>query len=268
MSDPSPFPAAGYRRFPPDERLLAWASHARAFAAASAQDPRNSHWLRCGGTWFVGVDALPNDPEGRIGGGPALAGAATDFVRDALFMQLPLHRAQVSICYPGYPQPSADESEAAYRFRLNRDAAHVDGLLAEGPEKRRYLREPHAYILGIGLTSQSAGAAPLTVWEGSHLIMGNMFRDVFAGHAPECWREIDVTAPYQAARREVFETCRRIELPSVPGEAVLLHRHLLHGVAPWAPSASGEPEGRMIAYFRPEFTVFADWLEHPLQGAR
>lgn len=263
MTIVSPFPDSGYLSFPADPPLLTWARHARTAAAAAAKDKTHAHWLRCGGTWFVGVDALPNDSEGRLPGGPPLAGAAIDAVSGRLGLRLPLHRAQVSICYPGYPQPSAEETPAAYQFRLKRDAAHVDGLLAEGPARRRYLREPHAYILGIGLTSQSEGAAPLTVWEGSHLIMSAMFASVFAGQAPDSWRDIDVTDAYQAARREVFASCRRVELPSGPADAVLLHRHLLHGVAPWAEGTVAEPEGRMIAYFRPEFPRFADWLDHP-----
>ena len=250
----------GFLRFPADAASLAWASHALPLAVASARDPAQAHWLRCGGTWFVGVDALPNDAAGSVSGGPPLSGAARDFVGDGLGFRLPLHRAQVSVCYPGYPRPSAEESEAAYNFRRNRDAAPVDGLLAEGPEKRRYLKEPHAYVLGITLTAQSPDAAPLTVWRGSHRIMKAMFAEVFAGHAPETWREIDITAPYQEARRQVFASCERIALASAPGEAVLVHRHLLHGVAPWAHGATGAPEGRMIAYFRPEFPAIADWL--------
>jgi hypothetical protein len=253
----------GFLTFPVEETLLRWTAAARPAAEAVASDPAQAHWLRCGGTWFVGVDALPNDAQGRVGGGPALAGAAMDFIRDELGLALPLHRAQVSICYPGYPRPSAGESEAAYNFRLRRDAAHVDGLLAEGPEKRRYLREPHAYVLGLALTEQSAGAAPLTVWEGSHRLMGETFTGLFSNFASHDWREADVTAPYQEARRAAFAQCRRIELPSMPGESVLLHRHLLHGVAPWAAGAAASDAGRMIAYFRPQFSRLADWLSAP-----
>lgn len=261
MSD---FLARGFVSFPADAPALAWARHAHPFGVAAARDPaHHAGWLRCGGTWFVGVDALPNDAEGLVAGGPPLAGAAMGFVREALGFRLPLHRAQVSVCYPGYPQPSPEESEAAYGFRLRRDAAHVDGLLPEGPEMRRYVKEPHAYILGITLTRQSPDAAPLTVWEGSHLIMKEMFAAAFAGTPPEDWANVDVTDAYQAARRRVFETCRRIELPSGPGEAVLLHRHLLHGVAPWGENAKGPEEGRMIAYFRPEFPAMAEWLNAP-----
>jgi hypothetical protein len=139
----------------------------------------------------------------------------------------------------------------------------VDGLLAEGPEKRRYLREPHAYVLGLALTEQSAGAAPLTVWEGSHRLMGETFTGLFSNFASHDWREADVTAPYQEARRAAFAQCRRIELPSMPGESVLLHRHLLHGVAPWAAGAAASDAGRMIAYFRPQFSRLADWLSAP-----
>lgn len=260
MSLSDTFHQQGFLHFPDDDASRAWARHARPFAAAAAQDPAQAHWLRCGGTWFVGVDALPNDATGVVADGPPLAGAAVGFVRDELGLRLPLHRAQVSICHPGYPRPSPEESEAVYNFRRNRDAAHVDGLLAEGPEKRRYLKEPHAYILGITLTEQSADAAPLTVWKGSHHIMKTMFAEAFAGHAPETWKDIDVTAAYQEARRQVFATCERLALPSAPGEAVLVHRHLVHGVAPWAEGATAAPEGRMIAYFRPEFPAIADWI--------
>lgn len=263
MSPIREFLNLGFLHFPGEQAVEAWALHARGFGAAAARDPAQAHWLRCGGTWFVGVDALPNDAQGRVGGGPQLRGKAMDFITQELGLSLPLHRAQVSICYPGYPQPSAEESAAAYQFRLKRDAAHVDGLLAEGPEKRRYVKEPHAYILGLPLTRQSVTAAPLVVWEGSHLIMREMFRQAFAGHAPEQWHAVDVTEPYQAARREVFATCRRIELAANPGEATLLHRHLLHGVAPWGETATAPDDGRMIAYFRPEAEHPADWLNAP-----
>ena len=257
------FLADGFLSFPADAALLAWAEHARPQAAAAARDPAQAAWLRCGGTWFVGVDALPNDDRGRLKGGPPLDGAAMDFVRHELHIDLPLHRAQASVCYPGYPQPSAEESPAAYDFRRTRDAAHVDGLHAESPAKRRHLKEPHAYILGITLTRQSPDAAPLTVWKGSHRIMGHMFAEALGGHDPKTWHDIDLTDPYQAARREVFAACERLSLPTAPGEAVLVHRHLVHGVAPWGEQATASPEGRMIAYFRPEFADRSDWLDRP-----
>ncbi|WP_322866263.1 hypothetical protein U5922_008695 [Aquicoccus sp. G2-2] len=64
------------------------------------------------------------------------------------------------------------------------------------------------------------------------------------------WGTVDVTRAYKVARREVFETCRRVELVAGPGEAYVLHRLALHGVAPWSGAATGD--GRMVAYFRPE----------------
>ena len=203
----------GFLTFPAEAAVSRWAAAARPAAAAAARDPAQAHWLRCGGTWFVGVDALPNDAEGRVGGGPPLAGAAMDFIRGELGLSLPLHRAQVSVCYPGYPKPSPEESEAAFGFRLKRDAAHVDGLLAEGPEKRRCLKEPHAYVLGLALTEQSADAAPLTVWEGSHLLDARRCSQDSRG---PCAGGLARHRPHrrlQEARRTVFATCRRITLP-------------------------------------------------------
>jgi hypothetical protein len=203
-------------------------------------------WLQCQDTWFVGVDALPTAPDGSIGGVP-LAGPAIDFLAPLP----PLHRAQLSITYPGYPRPRDGENDAAFAYRKNRDAAHVDGLIADGPDRRRTIAEPHAFILGLPLTACGAGASPLVVWEGSHDIMRAAFVAALAPHAPEDWGHVDITDAYVAARRQVFDACQRVELPAQPGEALLLNRMTLHGVGAWHPSATAPPEGRMIAYFRP-----------------
>ena len=72
-----------------------------------------------------------------------------------------------------------------------------------------------------------------------------------------------MTTAYAAARREVFQTCRRVTLPARPGEAMLMHRLTLHGVAPWAAGAQAAPEGRIIAYFRPQLPDVASWLTRP-----
>jgi hypothetical protein len=58
----------------------------------------------------------------------------------------------------------------------------------------------------------------------------------------------------------VFQTCARVTLPLKQGEAVLLDRRLIHGMAPWAAGAPGPAEGRMIAYFRPLIPAVQDWL--------
>lgn len=231
----------GYTVFDPDPRVTHWADAALAVARGLDVSER-----RHGGTWFVGVDALPNQPDGSINGvklvGPwDVAG--------------PWHRAQLSIVFPGYPRQDPDESDAAHRYRIKRDAAHMDGLLPEGPKRQRHLREPHRFILGIPLNDVSA--SPLVVWPGSHLVMGAAFQKRFEGIAPDDWGDIDVTDTYQAARRKVFDLCPRIEVVMRPGQSVLLHRHLIHGVAPW--QGSDVREGRMVAYFRPQ-GPYADWL--------
>ncbi|MFZ1337884.1 MAG: hypothetical protein WAS26_02395 [Paracoccaceae bacterium] len=244
--------AAGWRRIGPDPRLLGWVAEALPVAQGvlAASDAAR----RCGGTWFVGVDALPNGPDGGIG--------QTAFPWAALpLAPVSLHRAQLSVVAPGYPLPSAEEDEAAYRFRQRRDAAHLDGLLPVGPDRRRMVKEPHGWILGLPLNACGAGASPLVVWEGSHEVMRAALRAAFRGHDPALWGDLDITAAYKAARAEVFRHCRRVELPAQPGEATLLHRLAVHGVAPWAEGAEAPPEGRIIAYFRPQMGSVVDWLD-------
>ncbi len=257
------FWSKGWVKFPYDPLLAAWVVHALPVARQSIDDPAYAEWLDCEGTWFVGVDALANDAQGRVGQSGPLTGVAMSFIQDH-YGNLPLHRGQVSVIHPGYPRPRRGESEAAARYRRNRDAAHVDGLRPMGPDRRRRVDEPHAWILGIPLTEANEDAAPMVLWEGSHKLLGDMFRDALAGHPRDGLHKVDITDAYQAARREVFETCLRIALPAKPGEAYLLHRHCLHGVAPWGDSATAGPDGRMIAYFRPEFTGgVAEWIESP-----
>ncbi|WP_273521565.1 hypothetical protein [Rhodosalinus sediminis] len=258
------YAARGWARLPFDAELAAWAEAARPAARAALADPAlRARWLDCEGTWFVGVDALANDAEGRVAGGPALPEGLRAAVAALEGPLPPLHRAQLSTVFPGYPKPRAGESAAALRYRATRDAAHVDGLLPEGPARRRHLREPHRWILGLPLSEADAEAAPLVVWEGSHAIMRAAFAEAFAGIAPEAWGDVDVTEAYHAARRRAFETCRRVPLPARPGEAVLVHRRALHGVAPWGAGAAAAPEGRCIAYFRPLCAEPGGWLAAP-----
>jgi hypothetical protein len=243
---------AGWRQVGPHPAIHAWADaacHVAKEVLATSPEP----W-RCGGTWFVGVDALPNGPDGTL--------QNTPFPWSALPLQPgPLHPGQLSVIRPGYPQPSADETPAAFAFRRDRDAAHLDGLLPIGPRKARMVKEPHAWILGLPLNDTDA--APLVVWEGSHRILRAALTSALVQHPPERWGEIDVTAPYQAARRQIFETCRRVALPTAKGSATLLHRLTLHGVAAWRPMDVAPPEGRMIAYFRPLLPDVETWLTAP-----
>ncbi len=242
-----------FRRIPDDPLIADWAQAAASVARQTLV--QSAEPWRCGGTWFVGVDALANDENGTV------AGVALPWDVLGLGPQR-LHRAQISVVQRGYPQPSADESEAAFGFRLRRDAAHVDGLLGDA-QGGRYLREPHAWVLGIALNDCTATAAPLVVWRGSVAIMRAGLRAAFAGVAEADWPQFDISAPYQAARREVFARCERIELPLRLGEATLLHRLCVHGVAPWGAGAQAPDEGRMIAYFRPPLARARDWLEQP-----
>lgn len=253
----------GWVKFPAEQAVRDWAAAALAVARERVQNPdEQAKWLTCEGTWFVGVDALPNDAAGDVGAGP-LGGAAFAAVK-RLYGDLPLHRGQVSVTYPGYPRPREGEGEAAFRYRLRRDAAHVDGLLAVGPDRRRMPKERHAYILGLPLTACGDGASPFTVWEGSHQVMRAAFARALADVPEADWADTDLTGIYRETRREVFETCRRVTLPAQPGEAYLVHRFALHGVAPWEEGAAAPEEGRMIAYFRPELPDGnRDWLDLP-----
>lgn len=248
----------GWARFGWDSRTADWTEAAREAGLKALQDPALAHWYDCENAWFIGVDALPNDTSGALAG-RALEGPAIDALRDSFGPLPPLHPAQLSVIFPGYPKPRRGESAQGIRYRLNRDAAHVDGVLAEGAARRRFVREPHAWVLGLPLTDSSPEAAPMVVWEGSHKIMAAAFRKVFDGHPPAYWGDVDVTEVYQAARRAVFESCARVIVHARPGEAYLVHRLALHGVAPWQ---GPEAPGRMIAYFRPEVSGgMSAWLD-------
>lgn len=247
MSD---FAEKGFKIFRPEPAVTDWVHHALPDARRALADPQLSHWYACEGTWFVGLDALNNDPEGRVGTSAALSGAAIDFIVAEYGACPALHRAQISGVFPGYPRPRAGESAAGFRYRQNRFAAHVDGVIGKGQPKRRFVEEPHAFILGLPLTQASAEAAPLVVWEGSHRIMRAAFRDAFAAHAGDP-ALLDVTDVYQSARARVFAECEPLAIVAPPGGAMLLHRLVVHGVGLWAPGAQATPDGRLIAYFRP-----------------
>ncbi len=254
----------GWAKFAAEPEVLDWVRVAHDLAVARVNDPEEQRaWLQCEATWFIGVDTLPNLPDGSIPGTGALPGRAYQDMQD-IYGVLPLHRAQVSVIYPGYPRPRQGEGPGAFNYRLKRDAAHVDGLLAVGDARRRMLKERHAYILGLPLNACGATASPLIIWEGSHKIMRAAFEAVLGGLCEAEWAEVDLTETYQAARREVFDTCQRVAVTAQPGEAYLVHRHALHGVAPWGEEATAPAEGRMVAYFRPEFPDGSDdWLRAP-----
>ncbi|MEM9578272.1 MAG: hypothetical protein AAF999_14815 [Pseudomonadota bacterium] len=254
----------GWAVFPPEDIILDWVRYARPDAVRALSDPALAEWHQCEGTWFVGLDALDNDPQGRVAGSGPLSGAAVDFAAAHCGGWPALHKAQVSGVFPGYPRPRAGETEAGFRYREKRDAAHVDGIIGKGDPKRRFVEEPHAFILGLPLTEADQQAAPLVVWEGSHTIMQAALRQALANNPTAELGAIDVTEAYQQARWEVFEYCARVVVHGPPGSAILVHRLALHGVAPWGAGARAAPEGRLIAYFRPPMPGgVRDWLDAP-----
>ncbi len=254
----------GWLHFKFDPALLKWVDCVMPYAKAAVTAPENSEWLRCDGTWFVGVNLLPNDSHGRVGNSDAIGGQAISFLKqNSSVAGLHLDKAQISVCYPGYPKPSITESDSLHRYRLNRDGAHLDGLLAIGKNRRRYLKEPHAYILGIPMTDFNVDAAPPIIWQSSHKLVRTAFSEAFSDIPQEHWADIDITDIYHNLRKEIFEKCPRIQLELKRGECVLVHRLALHGIAPWGETATASQDGRMICYFRPTFTNPKDWLCAP-----
>ncbi len=260
------FYRAGWVRLPHDAAVADWAARARPVAAECLADPENrARWLRSGGTWFAGVNVFPNDAAGAVPGRgvPPLGGAPVAFIAEVLGLSgFAWDAGQVSVCFPGYPRQGDEESEAAFRFRRVRDAAHVDGLRRFDGRRRRP-GERHGFVLGLPLSDPPPEAAPLVVWEGSQEVMRRALRARLADLPAERWEGEDVTDTYVAARREAFETCRRVAVHARPGESYVVHRLALHGVAPWT---AGEVAPRTVAYFRPD--PFPErspewWLERP-----
>ena len=255
--------ARGWTRFGWDAGIAAWVEAALPHAIASMEDPALAEWWDCEDTWFIGVDALHNDESGAVSGQP-LAGQAIDFIHEAFGAMPPLHRAQVSVVRPGYPRPRRGESEAGFRYRDRRFAAHVDGLKFEGPDRRRTIAEPHAFILGIPMNDAPAHAAPLVIWEGSHEVIRAGMADFLKDVPRADWGRVDITDAYVTARKRAFETCPMVEVHARPGECYLMHRLAVHGVKGWEARREGDPENRIIAYFRPEIAGGAEaWLDQP-----
>jgi hypothetical protein len=146
----------GWAKFSVDADLEAWVAHVAPIAAALSQHPAHrAEWLRHGGTWFAGVNILVNDARGRLEQGPELGGMAVECLT-ALHGPMSLDLGQISVTYPGYPLFDGQESAAAHRYRVNRAAAHVDGLLTIGPERRRFLCMNRINMcLGIPLGSKA-----------------------------------------------------------------------------------------------------------------
>lgn len=251
----------GWCDLPVSDALAPWLDVARSHIPSLIEGAPETDW-RAGRTWFAGVSLLGNSADAAMPGGPPLPGVLTDMIRAISgFGVSHWDAGQLSICREGYPKPDVGESEAAARYRRTRDAAHVDGLHRIGTSHRRFLREHHAFILGIPVTDMHAGNAPLVVWEGSQHMIRTGLALKLGGSTPDRWPELDVTDAYQAARREIFDRATRRVLTAQAGHPFLVHRLALHGIAPWTGPAGTV---RTVIYFRPEIpsdAKDASWLD-------
>lgn len=241
----------GWTVFEPDPAIEDWARVVAPIATRMSGEAAHGHWWRCGGTWFAGVNILPNDAQGAVAGAvPPLSGAALDFIRDDLgHGDVAFDPAQLSIVTPGYPAQGEEETEAAWRYRVKRCAAHVDGLERVMPGRRRKLSETHGFLLGIPLGDASSEEGAFVIWDGSHEVMRTAFQQAYRGIDPKDWRDLDITDAYTEARRRVFDECEPVELAPGLGSAYVMHPLALHGVAPWRADGGA---ARAVAYFRPD----------------
>ena len=257
MKDLNEFEYKGWIKFEFDHRVARWAKAANSKITLKLKNKeilKNN--LTCQGTWFVGVDALDNDSDGALGK-ISLSGPFKSLMKS--FETSGLHSAQVSIIFEGYPKPRDQESESSFNFRLKRDAAHVDGLIADFPGGPRKLKEPHAFVLGIPINQAPKGASPIVVWEGSHHLISQALKRLFLNRDPGEWKDLDIREVYLQTRKTVFEKCKRRVLHANLGESYMIHRLCVHGISPWHSGVKNFPEGRKIAYFRPELQYLADW---------
>ena len=64
----------GWCRFDYDPELAGWIDRVLPAARNAVADAANARWLRCGGTWFAGVNVLDNDGNGAIADSGPLRG--------------------------------------------------------------------------------------------------------------------------------------------------------------------------------------------------
>ena len=229
--------------------------------------------FRSGSTWFAGVNFLDNGSEGDINGASFSSELWSEIYGKFGHGIKYWDTAQVSIFWKGYPKKDQSETEKAFKYRLKKYSAHVDGLIPIGSKKRRFAKEFHAFILGIPIMNNRIDSAPLVVWEGSHIIFRNLFRKLYTGLSKKKVSKLDVTEIYQKYRRKVFSTCTFRKVVSQKNQPYILDRHLLHGVIPWNETVNISPMsyqndvfrlnpmfGRIVVYFRPSYKNSIDWV--------
>ena len=226
--------------------------------------------FRCDGAWFPGDQyrwPTAQTAARRSLGVPPLGGAPLRFLAEALgFAGLAFDRAQLSVCFPGYPRQGARGD----RGRLRLSLASATPPMSTGCGARCRARADGGSRRPTASSSACRWWRPIRPRARSRSGRARTrscaapSREAFAGAPPERWREIDVTEAYQEARQRCFETCARVPLPARRGESTIVHRLALHGVAPWTAPANAPP--RAIAYFRPDpFPGAAPdwWLTRP-----
>lgn len=255
----------GWHRLPASKALKAWAEHHLLPAQQCLHDPKQQSWWCYSNTWFAGVNVLPNNGKGAVDGCPPLPEALlTELLAYCDASQGDMDKGQISALLPGYPQWDPQQSAAANQFRQQHFAAHLDGLVPIGTQRRRHLTEQHSFILGIGLTDHPEEAAPLMLWPGSQQRIQAWLRSRLANLPSERWAEVDLTDEYQQLRQQILMDTQPMPLPLSKGQGYLLHRHLLHGMGHW-PHDIPDPQqqGRIIAYFRPCWHAPSLWLHGP-----
>ena len=255
----------GWCRLPKSAALLSWAEAHLDAAQTGMKAPENHQWWRYQDTWFAGVNVLPNNELGAVAGQPPLPLPLLTTLADycqAAVGELDL--GQISALFPGYPQIDPQQSVAANQFRRRHYAAHLDGLVPLGPQRRRFLTEQHSFILGISLTSHPVNAAPLMIWPGSHKRIQAWLIANLSGLPTADWDQIDLTDGYQDIRKHILADTEPQALHLAKGEAYVMHRHLLHGMGHW-PNSIADPhnQGRIIVYFRPCWHQPMQWLKGP-----
>ena len=228
--------------------------------------------LRYGSTWFVGANFLDNSSNGNIGTKSMskffFSNISKKFGPNIKYWD----KAQVSICWPGYPKKDAKETKKSYDFRIKRFASHIDGIIPFGSKKRRFAKEFHAFILGFPLHNNCLDCAPLVLWEGSHKIFRNFFKEIYEGISFNKISNIDITELYNECRKKVFKNCEVKKITPQFKQPYLLDRHVLHGIDEWREKKNVKcspknhrllnslSDGRIIVYFRPVFFNPHDWI--------
>ena len=242
----------GWVALPFSDDLFSWVNGVKASVNQKLQLMcEEEKDVRCGGTWFPGVNFLDNDPHGNIDGS-IFPSDLTDLKKklEPAFSGF-YDRAQISICYPGYPKKMDDETVSAFNYRKNRFAAHLDGLLPIGQHRRRFLMEHHAFIYGIPINLTGEGSSPCVVWEGSHKVVQNEFKSFLTFRKIHSLQDQDVTEFYSSIRKKIFASCRMKKIWLPVGQSYLIHRLTLHGILPWVRDAKNTNVNRTVAYFRP-----------------